>query len=421
MLNIKEILKNSKEYKVKLESRGFSIQKFDEVIELGKNRTKLISEMEEMQHRRNALSKEIGILKRKNESVENILAELEEIKIQTKNLEAKNNDLQTKLNSLLYIMPNIPLDSVPLGNDEEDNKVIAVYDKLGRGLAPSKLPHYEIAEKLDLIDIQRAVKISGTRFVAYKGLGAKLVRALETFMLDTHIENGYTEFITPLLVTSETMTGTGQLPKFKDESFYIEKHDRWLIPTAEVPLTNFYSNEIIDLSKPLYLTAFSKCFRSEAGSGGKDTKGLIRTHQFNKVELVKIVNKNDYENEYKKTVSDAKNILELLELPFRELELCTGDLGFSSQYTIDLELWLPSEQKYRETSSISMFGTFQSRRASIRYRNEDGKTEYAYTINGSGLAIDRVVASILENYQNDDGTITVPKVLQKYMNIDIIK
>ena len=269
--------------------------------------------------------------------------------------------------------------------------------------------------KKNILDFQRAVKISGSRFVFFKNEGALLVRALESFMLDVHCKNGYTEIIPPLIVSSKAMIGAGQFPKFKDDVYKIESEDSYLISTAEIPLTNYYYNEIIDLSLPIKFVSYTPCFRSEAGASGKDTKGLIRSHQFNKVELVKFTNKQDGFLEFEKTIQDAESILIKLEIPYRKILLCSGDTGFSSSITYDLELWIPSEQKYREVSSISYINDFQARRAKIRYKDEKGKNVFAHTINGSGLAIDRVVAAILEIYQNDNNTITVPKELVSYM------
>ncbi|VDR41811.1 seryl-tRNA synthetase [Mycoplasmopsis caviae] len=316
---------------------------------------------------------------------------------------------------MLIRIPNISLDDVPLGKDEKQNKVLKNHDNLGRGLVSGVLPHYTIASNLNIIDLERAVKMSGSRYVIYKGLGARLARALMNFMLDLHVKNGYEEYSVPFIVKPEILFGTGQLPKFKEDLFALEDTKNYLIPTAEVPLTNYYNNEIIDLSKPIRMTAFTECFRSEAGSSGKDTKGIIRNHQFKKVELVKIVSEKDWEAEFNQMLEQAKLVLDELELPYRELLLCTGDLGFASRKTIDIEVWLPSEIKYREISSVSYMGDFQARRAMIRYKNEDGENVYAHTMNGSGLAIDRLIAAILENYQNKDGSITIPKKLVPYM------
>ena len=421
MLDLKKIIENPEYIKEKLSSRGVDVSVIDEIVELSKTRSKVMTELQSLEAERNSISKQIGILKSKGEDASGVLANVAKIKDQIESIkddEAKvNNDITNKL---LYI-PNIPSDNVPFGKDEEENVLINEYSELGRGKVTNVKPHYDIATDLDIVDFERAVKLSGARFWAYKGDGSRLVRALENFMLDTHTNNGYTEWRPPVIVKGSIMQGTGQLPKIKEDLFKLEQSDMYLIPTAEVPLTNLHNGEIIDVKSPIAYTAFTPCFRAEAGSGGKDMKGLIRAHQFNKVELVKFVSEKDKDEEFKKTVQDAKNILEALELPYQELQLCTGDIGFSAEETIDLEVWIPSENRYRETSSISSFSNYQGRRASIRYKNEDGKNEPVYTINGSGLAIDRIVAAILENYQNKNGTITVPKVLLKYMGKELIK
>lgn len=421
MLDLKVILKQPHLVKVSLKNRGYDSNNIDKLIELAHKRSMLISKLENLQSLKNKLSKQIGIDKQKKQNVNNTLKKLESLKKDIHILNEECSNVQEEVHQNLLEIPNIPLDNVPIGSDEKDNKIVNEnISKIGKPI--NKLPHYEIAKKLQILDIERAVKISGTRFSSYVGVGAKLVRALQTFMLDEHIKKGYTECIPPILVTSQTMEGTGQLPKFADDLFFIKDKNLILIPTSEVSLIGLYSNEIINLTNPLALTAYTQCFRAEAGSGGRDNRGLIRLHQFNKVEIVKITSIEQKVDEFWKTVADAKNILDKLEISYIEVELCTGDLGFSSEYTLDLELWMPSENKYRETSSISMFGDFQGRRSSIRYRDvETNKTHYACTINGSGLAIDRVVAAILENYQNDDGTITIPNVLQKYMGMDVIK
>lgn len=271
-----------------------------------------------------------------------------------------------------------------------------------------------------MIDIPRAVKQSGSRFVIYKNEGSKLVRALINFMLDLHKQKGYDEFLTPYLVRSEMLFGTGQLPKFKEDMFKVENSDLYLIPTAEITLTNYYNNEIVNLDKPFKACAYTECFRSEVGSSGKDTKGIIRQHQFKKVEIVKVTTKDDAIKEFNLMLEDAKNVLFKLEIPFREVLLSTGDMGFSSRKTIDLELWLPSESKYREVSSVSYMGDFQARRAKIRYKNQDQKTEYAHTMNGSALAVDRLLAAIIEQYLDTDGNLVIPKVLVPYMGMDKI-
>ncbi|VEU81952.1 serine--tRNA ligase [Mycoplasmopsis arginini] len=421
MIELKYLLKNKEEVLKKLAYRNFDHSALDKIYELGDKRNQLIHNLEVLQAQRNKLSEEIGIKKRRNESCDLLMEEVNKIKNEISEIENETNEIVKLVDDLRLQIPNIPYDDVPLGLDENDNVCIGEYPNLGRGLVKNVLPHYEIATKLDIVDFQRAVKLAKSRFALYKNDGARLIRALENFMLDTHIQNGYKEIMPMHLVNSNMLYGTGQLPKFAEDLFKIENTDLWLIPTAEVPVTNFHYDEILDLENPIKYVAYTKCFRSEAGSGGKDTKGLIRQHEFHKVELVKFVKEEDGLVEWQKTVDDAKRILELLEIPFRELVLSTGDMGFGSAKTIDLELWIPSEQRYRETSSISIYKDFQAIRAKIRHRTKDNKTKYAYTINGSGLAIDRVVAAILENFQNPDGTISIPKVLIPYMGKEIIK
>ena len=412
MLDIKLIQKNIDFVIEKLKSRQVDEQLLKHLSKIIKERNVLMTEHSKLSEQKNIISRELP----KSNNKEELLKQANEVKKEIQEIEIKIKNFQDQLDNLLPTLPNLPLDQVPVGQDETNNVVIEKYENLGRGLVKKLKPHYEIAIEKNLIDFPRAAKLSGSRFVFFKNKGTLLVRALENFMLDFHIKNGYEEILPPLLVNSNTLFGTGQLPKFSEDLFKIHDEDLWLIPTAEVPLTNYYNNEIIDLSTPVKFCAYTPCFRSEAGSSGKDTKGLIRSRQFNKVEMVKITNQNDALKEFELCVQDAQKILELLEIPYQKVLLCSGDLGFSSKITYDLELWLPSEQRFREVSSISYFGDFQSRRAMIRYRNEDNKTEYAHTINGSGLAIDRIIAAILEIYQNEDGSIDIPKVLIPFFN-----
>ena len=412
MLDIKLIQKNIDFVIEKLKSRQVDEQLLKHLSKIIKERNVLMTEHSKLSEQKNIISRELP----KSNNKEELLKQANEVKKEIQEIEIKIKNFQDQLDNLLPTLPNLPLDQVPVGQDETNNVVIEKYENLGRGLVKKLKPHYEIAIEKNLIDFPRAAKLSGSRFVFFKNKGALLVRALENFMLDFHIKNGYEEILPPLLVNSNTLFGTGQLPKFSEDLFKINDEDLWLIPTAEVPLTNYYNNEIIDLSIPVKFCAYTPCFRSEAGSSGKDTKGLIRSRQFNKVEMVKITNQNDALKEFELCVQDAQKILELLEIPYQKVLLCSGDLGFSSKITYDLELWLPSEQRFREVSSISYFGDFQSRRAMIRYRNENNKTEYAHTINGSGLAIDRIIAAILEIYQNEDGSIDIPKVLIPFFN-----
>ena len=416
MLDLKYILNNKNYIIKKLSTRNYDISNIEKIVKLIEKRNQLIFKLEKLLAKKNELSQEIGIQKRNKKNPEKLINEVNLLKEEIDKIELKADKSINKVNELVLQIPNIPYDDVPIGHSDLDNVVMKEHPTLGRGLVKNVEPHYDIATKLDIIDFSRAVKLAQTRFVLYKKEGAALIRALENFMLDTHIKNGYEEIMPPHIVNSKMLYGTGQLPKFKEDLFKLEGNDLWLIPTAEVPVTNYHYDEILDLSKPKKYVAYTKCFRSEAGSGGRDTRGIIRQHEFHKVELVKVVKQEDGMTEWEKMVNDAKNILELLEIPYREVMLSTGDIGFSSAKTIDLELWIPSEEKYRETSSISICNDFQARRAKIRYRNDEGKTTYAYTMNGSGLAIDRVMAAILENYQNSDGSISIPKVLIPYMH-----
>lgn len=418
MLNIKYILENKELVRDKLISRNFDITVFDNFLSLAQERGKLMSSAQEQKSKLTKLSKQFGIYKNDLEKLSLLKKEIEKVKSLETQLTNQTNELNFKLDEILATIPNLPLDEIPFGKDENDNKVINVYE-IGTKKDFEK-PHYEIASELNMIDIPRAVKQSGSRFVIYKNEGSKLVRALINFMLDLHKQKGYDEFLTPYLVRSEMLFGTGQLPKFKEDMFKVENSDLYLIPTAEITLTNYYNNEIVNLDKPFKACAYTECFRSEVGSSGKDTKGIIRQHQFKKVEIVKVTTKDDAIKEFNLMLEDAKNVLFKLEIPFREVLLSTGDMGFSSRKTIDLELWLPSESKYREVSSVSYMGDFQARRAKIRYKNQDQKTEYAHTMNGSALAVDRLVAAIIEQYLDNDGNLVIPKVLVPYMGMDKI-
>ncbi|UUM19263.1 serine--tRNA ligase [Mycoplasma sp. 1018B] len=417
MLNLKYLLDNEDLVKKLYRTRKIDNEKLNRLFQIAKERGKLMFQAQQAKAVISEKSKKIALFKNNAIAFNELKNELSLIKKEQNILEQKATSLDLEVKKILDYLPNLPLEDVPLGEDDNQNVVLNTYDNLGKGLIVKNIKaHYEIAQELDLIDIKRASKLSGSRFVIYKNKGSQLVRALKNFLLDLHINNNYQEIDIPVLVKENIMYGTGQLPKFKEDLFYLEKENLYLIPTAEVPITNYYNDEIIDLTKPIRLTGFSQCFRSEAGSGGKDTKGIIRLHQFKKVELVKITSEKDALNEYNQLVKQAKLALELLELPFREVLLCRGDLGFSARKTIDLEVWLPSEMKFREISSVSYMGDFQARRAKIRYKDQNGNISYAHTMNASGVAIDRLIAAILENYQNEDGTITIPKKLIPYMN-----
>ncbi len=426
MLDIRYVRENLDTIEKMLQSRqlNFDLTTFKM---LDVKRRELIKKTEELRAERNNLSQEIG--KKKREGVEDtLLLPLKErvntLAEEIKKIESELNDIETQHKQMLLTIPNIPHSSVPYGTSSEDNVVVRKFGEPRKfGFEPK--PHWEIGEKLDIIDFQRAGKLTGARFSILKNLGARLERAIINFMLDIHTEkHGYTEMLPPFIVNKESMTGTGQLPKFAEDLFKLENWDYYLIPTAEVPVTNYFRDEIIPEEKlPIYFTAYTPCFRAEAGSYGKDTKGLIRQHQFDKVELVKFVHPETSYDELEKLTNDAEKILQELELPYRVVVLCTGDLGFASAKTYDIEVYLPSYAGYKEISSCSNFEDFQARRMNIKYRIKgSNKTNFVHTLNGSGLAVGRTLAAILENYQNEDGSVTIPNALRKYMGgLDIIR
>lgn len=423
MLDVKMIRHNFEEVKEKLATRGVKSEVLERFVDLDERRRELLVKTEELKKYRNEVSGEIAKLKREKISADDKIAEMKEVGIKVKDLDSEVAEIDAQLTEIATTLPNLPHDSVPVGEDEEDNVEVRRWST-PRQFSFEPKPHWEVAEELDILDFERGAKVSGSRFVYYKGLGARLERAVYNFMLDEHVyEQGYTEMITPYLVNSEAMFGTGQFPKFKEDVFQVEDRDLTLIPTAEVPLTNYYSHEILDgKDLPIYFTALSPSFRSEAGSAGRDTRGLIRLHQFHKVEMVKFSDKENSYDELEKMTQDAEILLQKLNLPYRVVALSTGDMGFSAAKTYDLEVWVPAQNTYREISSCSNCGDFQARRAMIRYRDEDGKVQYAHTLNGSGLAVGRTVTAILENYQNEDGTVTIPEVLVPYMgNLKVIK
>ncbi|HBP65184.1 MAG TPA: serine--tRNA ligase [Desulfosporosinus sp.] len=420
MLDLKFVRNNPEVVKEALQKRHVSIS-LDHFLKQEEQRRRLLFEVETLKARRNSVSEEVGRLKKNGEAAESLVLEMREVGQTIKDLEDKSTVLVQEMEKVLYEIPNIPDASVPIGADESANVQVRTWG-IPRVFDFEPKPHYEIGEKLDVLDFVRAAKVTGARFTFYKGLGAKLERSLISFMLDRHTAKGYTEILPPYMVNRTSMTGTGQLPKFEEDAFKIVGTDYFMIPTAEVPVTNLYRDEILDGSQlPIRHCAYSACFRSEAGSAGRDTRGLIRQHQFNKVELVKFaLPENSYE-ELELLTSDAESILQELELPYRVMALSTGDLGFTSAKTYDLEVWLPSFNTYREISSCSNFEDFQARRANIRFRRSaKAKPEYLHTLNGSGLAIGRTVAAIMENYQEADGRIRVPKALQSYMGVETI-
>jgi len=416
MLDLKQIRKNYQEIRRRLATRGEEYAKLlDEVYQLDKRKREIQKEVEQLRALLNKKSKEYGRLKREGKEDENLKRELAEIKEKLKALEEELKTLEEKLNDLLLRIPNVPHPSVPVGEDENDNVEIRRWGEPPQFDFEPK-PHWEIGEKLGILDFERGAKLSGSRFVVKKGLGAKLVRALINFMLDMHAERGYEEVYVPHLVKPEILIGTGQLPKFEEDLFKCERDNLYLIPTAEVPLTNLHREEILkEEDLPIYYTAYTPCYRREAGSYGRDIKGLIRLHQFDKVELVKITKPEESYNELEKLVNDAERILRALKLPYRVVELCTGDLGFSAAKTYDLEVWMPSYNRYREISSCSNCEDFQARRMKLRYKTKEGKNVLCHTLNGSGLAVGRTLAAILENYQQKDGSVVIPEALRPYL------
>ncbi|KNZ68488.1 seryl-tRNA synthetase [Thermincola ferriacetica] len=421
MLDIKFIRSNPEAVKEALSKRG-AVLGLDNFLKLDEQRRELLVEVEQLKNKRNVVSEEIGKLKKQGQHPEEMILEMRQVSQKIKELDEKVKEVEENLAGALLTIPNIPHESVPVGASDADNQEIRRWGE-PRQFAFEPKAHWDIGENLDILDFERAAKITGARFTFYKGLGARLERAVINFMLDLHTrEHGYTEIFPPFLVNRDSMIGTGQLPKFEEDMFRIDSVDYFLIPTAEVPVTNIYRGEILDGAQlPLYHVAYSACFRAEAGAHGRDTRGLIRQHQFNKVELVKFTKPEDSFEELEKLTANAEKVLQLLGLPYRVVTLCTGDLGFSSAKTYDIEVWLPSYQAYKEISSCSNFLDFQARRANIRFRREAGsKPEFVHTLNGSGLAVGRTVAAILENYQQEDGSVVVPEVLRPYMGVDKI-
>jgi seryl-tRNA synthetase len=417
VLDIKVLRANFAEVKEKLQHRGEDLTDLGKFEDLDQRRRDLIVEAEQLKSKRNEVSQQVAKLKREKADADHLILEMREVGERIKVLDDELRGVEETLELLLLSIPNIPHDSVPIGESEDDNVEIRKWGDV-RNFEFEAKPHWDVADHLGILDFERAGKVTGSRFVFYKGLGARLERALMNFMLDLHVdEHGYKEILPPYMVNRASMTGTGQLPKFEEDAFLIESEDYFLIPTAEVPVTNLHRDEILSGDElPIRFAAYSACFRSEAGSAGRDTRGLIRQHQFNKVELVKFVKPEDSYEELEKLTNDAEKVLQLLELPYRVLSMCTGDLGFTAAKKYDIEVWIPSYGTYREISSCSNFEAFQARRANIRFRRDlKAKPEHVHTLNGSGLAIGRTVAAILENYQQADGSVVIPKVLRPYM------
>jgi seryl-tRNA synthetase len=419
MLDIKLLRTDIEKVKEGLAKRKENID-LSEFFSLDLRRREILFKVEQMKNKQNVVSKEIPKLKKAGKDITDILSEMKELSEKIKALDLEVKEIDEKIETIMLSIPNIPNELVPVGDTDEDNVEIRKWGTPPAFSFDAK-PHWELGEMHDIIDASTAAKVTGARFVFYKGDGARLERAVTNFFLDTHIElHGYSEVFPPFMVHRDSMIGTGQLPKFEEDAFKVSGNDYFLIPTAEVPVTNMYRDEILDVSDlPIKHVAYSACFRAEAGSAGRDTRGLIRQHQFNKVELVKFVEPENSYEELEKLTLDAEHVLKLLKIPYRVVRICTGDLGFTAAMKYDIEVWMPSYNKYVEISSCSNFEDFQARRANIKYRiNKGEKARFIHTLNGSGVAVGRTVAAILENFQNDDGSISIPEVLIKYMNKD---
>jgi seryl-tRNA synthetase len=416
MLDLRFVRSHMDTVREMLRNRRYELD-LTEFEKIDTRRREILPLVEELRHQRNKVSEEIALMKKRGEDASGLISDMKKVSQEIKEREVELVQVDEAIKPFLMILPNIPLPSVPVGADAAENPVVRTWGEI-RKMDFDPLPHWEIGERLGILDFSRAAKIAGARFALYSGPGAMLERALINFMLDIHTrEHGYREVLPPFLVNSASMTGTGQLPKFAQDLFKVEGADFYLIPTAEVPVTNIHRDEILaEESLPILYVAYTPCFRSEAGSYGKDTRGLIRQHQFNKVELVKFSTPRESEEELEKLTRNAEEILRRLQLPYRVVSLCTGDLGFASAKTYDLEVWLPGQQLYREISSCSNFTDFQARRASIRYKRKGGSgTELIHTLNGSGLAVGRTLVALLENYQQKDGSVAIPDALRPYM------
>ncbi|VGO17660.1 Serine--tRNA ligase [Pontiella desulfatans] len=414
MLDIRFVRENADAVKTAMKNRNADVD-IDAVIALDDRRRAIVAEVDELKAERNRISKSIGLMIKEGKDPEEIKAEVRAMGDRISALDEEQREVESKLREGLLYIPNLPSATTPVGLTENDNPVIRSWgEKVELGFEPKA--HWDLGAELGLFDLERGAKLSGSGFPLFTGKGAKLERALIQFMLDLHTEeHGYIEVAPPFMCNAQTMTGTGQLPKFAEDMYAIPLDGLYPIPTAEVPVTNMYANEIVDKELPICHTAYTPCFRREAGSAGKDTRGLLRVHQFDKVEMVKFTTPETSEEEHEKLTLDAEKVLQLLGLHYRVIELCTGDLGFSAAKCYDIELWAPAQDKWLEVSSCSNFHDYQARRANIRYRNEDGKPAFVHTINGSGVALPRLVIAIMENYQNEDGSIDLPEVLWPYM------
>ena len=416
MLELRFIRENLELVKEKTEFRGIKDSRVEDFAAVDIKRRELLTELESLQNRRKTVSSEIAELKKQNKDAESLILAMRKAGERIKDLKKQVASVEENLQEIVMGIPNLCDDSVPQGMDDSENVEVRQWGKISEFSFDPK-PHWEIGEALDILDFERAAKLSGARFVLLKGFGSKLERALINFMLDLHTQkHGYTEVLPPFMVNSASMTATGQLPKFEEDLFRIKDWDLYLVPTAEVPVTNIHQNETLaEKQLPIKYCAYTPCFRSEAGSYGKDTRGLIRQHQFDKVELVKFARPGESIDELESLLADAEEVLQLLKLPYRVVNLCTGDLGFSAIKTYDIEVWMPAQNKYREISSCSNFGDFQARRGGIRYRPRNSKkSSLVHTLNGSGLAVGRTLAAILENFQRDDGSVYLPEVLEPY-------
>ncbi len=420
MLDIKLIRENPEKINELLKRRNPDLS-VDNVIKIDEDRRKIQFELDNLRAKRKSESNKIGAMKKDGIDTTELQAEIRQMGDEIKSLEEKLNELDVAQKEALLFIPNTPDENIPIGTDDSFNVEIKRWGEPTKFDFEAKA-HWDLCPELNMLDFERGVKLAHTRFTLYRGKGARLERAIINFFLDTHTQTrGYEEILPPVMANSKTMTGTGQLPKFKEDMFKCVDEDLYLIPTAEVPVTNIYQDEILDEEMlPKYMTAYTPCFRREAGSAGKDTRGLIRQHQFNKVELVKLTKPEESADEHEKLTRDAENVLELLNLPYRRVCLSTGDIGFSAKKCYDLEVWMPSYNSYKEISSCSNFGDYQARRANIRFRRKDGSVEFVHTLNGSGLAVGRTLAAICENFQTADGHIIVPEVLRKYTGFDII-
>lgn len=422
MLDIKVIRQNPEMIKQAMRNRQMNMdQTVDEILQLDEERRRIIALTEELKAQQNKASKEIPTLKKAGQDTTALMEEMKQLSEKIKEDDAELSSVESKIQERIESIPNVPCETTPVGKDESDNLEVRRWGE-PRKFEYEPLAHWDIGANLGILDPETAAKVTGARFHFYKGKGARLERSVINFFLNTHTENGYTEILPPFIANSASARGTGQLPKFADTMFKLEDKDFYLIPTAEVPVTNMYRDDILEGGKlPLSYCAYSPCFREEAGSAGRDTRGLIRQHQFQKVELVKFTKPEQSYEELEKLTHEAELMLQILEIPYRVVALSTGDIGFSSAKTYDIEVWMPSYNRYVEISSCSNFEDFQARRASIRYKdNPKDKAQLVHTLNGSGLAIGRTVAAILENYQNPDGTVTVPEALRGYMGCDVI-